>query len=365
MQKHFMLLIGLLLGSNFAYAEFDGAYLDAPYGQIVLPKNDAVDNKDLAGFSDTNSLIDMMTPVRAQMSRGTCSIFSATAMIESLLAIADLENLEIDLSEEFMQFIVNAGSTSEGSNAIKNFNAVKSFGMATETTLPYLGDNWLTYDNSLATRRCGHLEGYLRESCLIVHHDPNNLTRSDAEILDITKPWYDPEFVDARSEATEFRNSYLGQMQYGRIYTTSEVKQLLELGIPVILEQRFYYGAWNHRLADELNIGRNYDHWYKGIVGYPFIGSVDRAQSPTKSAGHSILLVGYDDNVEISFNVKMEDGTTQTFTQKGVYYFKNSWGTSGFGAQAMINGVHQPGYGTMVQAYAHEFGSFYKLSIEQ
>lgn len=360
------LFIAGMLATTFiatAHANVDGAYLDAPYPNLVKANNDAAFNKDLKRKSDTNAVIDLMTPVRSQMSRGTCSIFSATALVEGLMNIKGTGNSETDLSEEFLQYNVNAGSTSDGSYATKNFRAVTYNGMASETTLPYIGDDWTKWQDETANKRCGYLTGTTKDSCLIVHHDPGHRYRTDAQLLDVTKPWYDPEFVAARQEGQQFKVENLIAATYSGIYSTAQVKMLLDRGIPVILESDFYYGAWNHRTADSLNIGRNLDHWNKGIVGYPFPGSMDRQQSPTKRAGHSILLVGYDDDVVINFPVKMADGSTKTFKLKGVYYFKNSWGTSSFGVDAEIDGVSRPGYGTITQQYAHDFASFYQLSL--
>lgn len=59
----------------------------------------------------------------------------------------------------------------------------------------------------------------------------------------------------------------------------------------------------------------------------------------------------------------MPDGSVVKKTYRGVYYFKNSWGTSGFGANFAIDGVSYPGYGMMVQDYAHDYGSFFKLPL--
>src|SRR4051794_33092480 len=67
---------------------FDGAYLDAPYKNLVHPlkvERDAL--HQLAPRSNTEALIARMTPVRNQASRGTCSIFLATAMLEAMLVI--------------------------------------------------------------------------------------------------------------------------------------------------------------------------------------------------------------------------------------------------------------------------------------
>lgn len=362
--KHF-LMAGVLAMSGISplFANEDGAYLDAPYPNLVKAVDDAAMAKGLKGKSDTNLVIDFMTDVRSQGSRGTCSIFSAAALIEGLLNIKGVDNADADLSEEFLQYNVNAGSTSDGSYATKNFASIKSTGMAKEEVLPYIGDNWVNFQDTLATQRCGYLTGVQKDSCLIVHHDPYQRYRADADLLDETKPYFDPDYVAARNDAAQFKRDNLTSSTYSTIYNTSQVKAFLDKGIPVILEQTFYYGAWNHRTATGLDISRNMDHWSKGIVGYPFPGSMDAVKSPTKRAGHSIVLVGYDDSVVIDFPVKMADGTMKTFKLKGVYYFKNSWGTESFGVDAMIDEVHRPGYGTMTQQYAHDYGSFYYFNL--
>jgi hypothetical protein len=59
----------------------------------------------------------------------------------------------------------------------------------------------------------------------------------------------------------------------------------------------------------------------------------------------------------------MKDGSEKTFTYRGVYYFKNSWGATNFGVDFEINGVNYPGYGMMVQKYAHAEGSFYLMPL--
>jgi hypothetical protein len=59
----------------------------------------------------------------------------------------------------------------------------------------------------------------------------------------------------------------------------------------------------------------------------------------------------------------MKDGTTKKFTYKGVYYFKNSWGTSSFGRDFTIDGEKFPGYGMMVAKYAEEQGQFFQMPL--
>jgi hypothetical protein len=355
-------LIGLFALSSFAYAE---APLDPAYKDLKHPKVDDRGHK-AESKSDTLSLITKQTPVRSQMSRGTCSIFSATALIESLLIINNRATSEIDLSEEWLQYASVRNKQSDGSSAPSNFNALKTYGLPTEATLPYIGDDWnseLSGVSELKSARCSHLWGSLQKSCFITHFDPRFMTMSDAQLLDVNAVYRSEVFVNARREAAEFRDTNLrqnGVRSYG-VSSVTTIKSQLRAGTPIVLEMDFYYGAWNHRLADELSIGRDMEAWAKGVIGYPEYGSVDRTRSPEKRAGHSILVVGYDDEKVVTTNVLMNDGTTKQFTYKGVYYFKNSWGTSSFGSQFEVDGEIVPGYGMITQKYAHEQGAFYRL----
>lgn len=226
--------------------------------------------------------------------------------------------------------------------------------------MPYIGEDWTSAYNPLKETRCGHLpEGQLKKACFIVHRDPKLLNMTDTQIITTLK---DEEFIAARKEALGFKRDYLVKAPANYyLWDTNQVKETLLKGKPVILEIDFYYGAWNHRKADELGIGRDLDHWAKGIVTGPEAGSVDLEESQKSPAGHSVLVVGYDDNKIVKKTIKMTDGTMKTFTYKGVYYFKNSWGTSSFGANFEVDGQNFPGYGMIVQSHANEAGSFFVL----
>ena len=99
-----------------AYAQYDGAYLDPLYKNMVHPKVVKNNNKGLES-SDTLSVVEKMTPVRAQQSRGTCSIFSAIAMLEGMLVINEKMDTDVDLSEEYLEYTVVRNKTSDGSNS--------------------------------------------------------------------------------------------------------------------------------------------------------------------------------------------------------------------------------------------------------
>jgi hypothetical protein len=170
--------------------------------------------------------------------------------------------------------------------------------------------------------------------------------------------------VKARQEANIFKDTYLKNIKLNQHFYITEVataKSVLRKGEPIVLEVDFFYGAWNHAKAPLYGIERDLDLWKKGIVTNPERGSIDFEESNKHSMGHSVLVVGYDDNKIITRTIKMTDGTSKTFTYKGVYYFKNSWGTDNFASDAKIGNVKIPGYGMIVQKYAEDQGAFFRL----
>lgn len=353
---------------------YDGAYLDPAYPELIPPLDDSYRYKSIEDRNDVFTVIENQSPVRSQGRRGTCSIFSATALFESLLIMNhDYDADSINLSEQYLQYMVNAGLDREGSFALDNFAAAtargrftrsRERGMAKELTLPYRPYS-LKDDPEKAAQVCGHLEAIQRlyNSCLYTHFDPHNINRLIDEILDESAPHFAPQLADARREGHAFHRSYLQNARYARLSTTSQIKSLLSQGIPVVMEMDVFYGAWNHGAGVELGIPMNREHWAQGIIGNPEPGSIDLAKSPEKRAGHSVLIVGYDDNRIVTTEVEMTDGLVRTFTYRGVYYFKNSWGTTSFGRDFEIDGSNFPGYGMITQRYANQRGSFYYLLL--
>lgn len=357
----------LTLVSFGALAQHEDSYLDPAYGHPALTPQARFFESTVTPppRSDSTALIARQSAVRSQGQRGTCSIFSAIGALESMMIISEMAPREIDLSEEWLQFLVNKNSSSDGSNSDRNFWAFRSYGSVEEPLFPYIGETWKTAtDTPLATKRCGHLADSLLSSCLIVHRDPRLWTTPDETLLNPESPQYDPEFQSARHRSGEFRKSFLSKMGSSfRIYG-SQAKHFLHAGFPVVVDADFFYGAWNHRRAPELGISRNMEHWNAGIVGYPEPGSLDYLKSPEDPAGHSIVLVGYDDTVVVTTQVPMKDGRIQEFRYQGVYYFKNSWGTSGFGNQFELQGQRFPGYGMITQKYMDEYGAFFVLPLQ-
>jgi hypothetical protein len=355
--------------SAFADDGMDGAYLDKPYKNLVHPvQSPASQLHQLAPRSNTEAVIARQTPVRNQASRGTCSIFSATAMLEAMLVTRRGLPTTIDFSEEWLEYLIMRNRSSDGSNSDTNFATILARGFTEERTWAYIGMEWKSLDDDpLARSRCGDVPAQQQKSCLLGHRDPRLLTASDDDLQNPASTLFDREFLAIREEAESNKTRFLAQGASGTFFVTNtaQIKQLLAQGIPVTLDIDFYYGAWNHRKADELGIGRDPNNWSRGLVGYPEPGSVDLSASQRERAGHSVLLVGYDDNAVITTNVLMEDGTTQTFNYRGVYYFKNSWGNNNFGVsfQTAPNAPVHGGYGAITQRYADEFGQFFKMPI--
>lgn len=353
-------LISLM--ASLTFANLDGAYLSRPFQNLVHPKVDTNNDKNRITKSDTQSVVKNMSSVKSQGSRGTCSIFSAAAMLEGLLAIQGITTNQIDLSEEWLQYlnIASSRSTTDGSFTSRNFKLIRSFGMPLERTLPYDSSNWEKSTSVTETNRCQNLATSEYKMCELGHFNPNFYRMNSQTIINL--PGGDV-YVNAKEEAAKVKASIPSLSPRYSMYSVSEIKERLQQGLPVILDINFFYGAWNHRKADEYGIGRDLDQWSKGIVGYPEYRSIDYKKSMENRAGHSVLLVGYDDDKEVTTTVKMQDGTVKTFTYKGVYFFKNSWGTGSFGSSAEIDGNTEPGYGLITQKYSHEHGSFYKLDF--
>ncbi|WP_127716349.1 C1 family peptidase [Halobacteriovorax sp. HLS] len=341
-----------------------GEGFESPYIESKPAINDLLEKTDLPKQSDVLSVIDLQTSVKSQKSRGTCTMFTTIGLLEHYLVKYRGLSKEIDLSEEWMEYVIMTKKTSEGSSTSKNFKALIENAYVSEAEWPYLGKKWTSIEESpLAASRCSHLRGNQLQSCFLGHRDPRLLTASEELVNDV-----DPEFLPilkaAKDNRPQIRDLLVKKSSY-RLKTLSKVKELLVKGSPVIMGAKLYYGSWNHSKTDKLDIQpRDKSKWYEGIVTYPERGSRDRRISSELGGGHSLIIVGYDDEKEVTSRMLMEDGTWKDFTYKGVYYFKNSWGVRGSGKRFELDGVSYPGYGMITQKYAHDFGTFFHIPVK-
>jgi hypothetical protein len=114
---------------------------------------------------------------------------------------------------------------------------------------------------------------------------------------------------------------------------------------------KFFYQSWNHRKSE---LPRNLDYWDQGYVLYP--NAEDEEIGLEKNAGHAILLVGWDLDLEVPImdaeGNQVLDGNGDPIVEKGFFIFKNSWGQQGFG----IDNPHGPGYGYISMRYIEVWG---------
>lgn len=357
----------------------DFAPLDRAYPNIEHPVDDTLSLQSLLGpeltasKSDLSKALELQTSVKAQEDRGTCSVFSALALLESYFIRNRLVSTkkEIDFSEQWLEYLVAKDLGREGSDSPSNFELISEWGAVRESTLPYLGEDWTEEGlktGPLTRKRCGHLsQGKKLNSCLVGHFDPDALNWSEEELVSSSAS----ELLPAKRESARFLarlKQRVGEKWPARtvVRTVSEIKSLLRAGIPLTLDIDFYFGAWNHREAEERGIPRDKELWKQGVIGYPEPGSVDRKKSRQgDTSGHSVLCVGYDDSIEVEVTSLSEDGELEQKRYRGVYFIKNSWGTEGFGSKFSAQGVSAPGYGMITQKYAHEFGGFYRIYLPE
>jgi hypothetical protein len=284
-----MFLLLLLAGSlSWASNEpLDPGYKNLIHPEYDLQLMDSDGSQPLPSKTDIHRMIRQHTPVRNQQNRGTCSIFSATALLESLLVIHGKATGEIDLSEEWLQYLTTLKVAEEGSTSPDNFELLRKWGQPSEAAMPYVGTAWRSKSRGLANKRCGHLpRGRDLTACLISHRDPNLIKMSDAELLNPVFHLYDPEFVSARAEALLNRGGFFsGPDQGGIVRRVSGIHQLLSAGIPLTLDLNFFNGAWNYPGIAKYGIYRSEKLWRKGVVTHPEAGSVDFKFSTREGEG--------------------------------------------------------------------------------
>jgi len=305
---------------------------DVPLAPLGALKADAPSDSSIAfeGKADVvlpvrADVLSIQTTVKNQASRGVCSIFSTMGLVESLYRKAGMMT-NPDFSEQYLQWSVksqlNAFPTSSGSNDYYNLKAVSTYGVPTEDKWPYEPTQWdVTKDP-----RCTGTGDGLPTICYTNGNPPA-----------------------AATSATKYK------LPAGRWVSTSSVKNVIfEKKQGMVVGLNFFYQAWNHRRS-ALPVSSTY--FQKGYVLYP--NADDKTASAKQPAGHSVQLVGYDDELEIQQMDKdgrpAVDSAGKPIKQKGFYLFKNSWGTANFG----VSNSKAPGYGWISYRYVQEYGTVY------
>ena len=302
---------------------------DAPLASVTALKADAPDDATIAfeGKADvvlptSFDLLTLQAPVRNQASRGVCSIFSTLGLVEALYKKAGLTTP--DFSEQYLQWSVKnevkAFPNTSGSSDNYNLQAVKMYGVPAESAWPYETTQWSALNDPACT---GTGEGLP------------------------TKCYTNGEPPAAAKTALKYK------IPASRYVSTSSIKNVIfEKKSGVVVGLDFFYQSWNHRRSP---LPVNATYFGKGYVMYP--NATDKTESLKNRAGHSVQLVGWDDNLEVQTVDKdgraVVDAMGKPVKEKGFYLFKNSWGTSSFGVQ----NPKGAGYGWISYRYVKEYGS--------
>ena len=290
------------------------------------PDNDSLpdDNKADAQYPDQFELPKAeQSAVKSQGSRGVCSIFAATAMVENLYLKAGMPTPEVDFSEQYMQWSVKnqvgAFRNTEGSNVDNNLQAVVRYGGIKEAAWPYESAPWTAANDPACT-------------------GGENLP---------TKCYTNGEPPQSALDAQKFK------LPTSRWINTNSIKAHLttkKTGVGVGMT--FFYQSWNHRRS---TLPVDADLWRQGIVTFP--NAKDQQVSLEHRAGHAIEIIGWDDTKEVTMRDEagnpVLDTNGQPKKEKGFWLFKNSWGAASFG----IDHPYGAGYGWLSMKYVQQYGS--------
>ncbi|AWV89929.1 proprotein convertase P-domain-containing protein [Bradymonas sediminis] len=268
-------------------------------------------------------LVVLQSPVQNQGGRGVCSVFSTIGLMEHLY-IKEGTYLTPDFSEQYLQwsakFEVGSFRNTEGSTGAKNLEAISRFGVVEEDVWPYESRAWSTSNDPECT-------GDKRPTRCYTNGEPPAEAAEAEKFTLPTGRWLSTRTDDIKAFMTQ-------------------------KGQAVIVGLDFFYQSWNHG-ASPLKVNSGYSR--KGYVLYP--NEDDRRESLKNRAGHSILLVGWDDTLEVERLDKdgkvMLDENGEPMVEKGFFIFKNSWGTGSFGSE----NPNGDGYGYISQKYVAEYGS--------
>ncbi len=287
------------------------------------PDHDSLpdDNKADAVYPAKFEIGDQ-SPVVSQGSRGVCSIFASTALIENVYIKAGMPVAEADFSEQYLQWaaknLQGAFPNTDGSNAEDNIETVVNYGTVKEAEWRYEAQPW-TAANDPA---CG--EGENKPTKCYTNGEPPANVAMAQKFKVPSKRW---------------------------IANGSIKAHIFDKKTGVNVGMTFFYQSWNHRKS---TVPVDADLWRKGIVTYP--NEADKTASLAQRAGHAIHIIGWDDDMEVPMRdgegkpVLDAQGTAKM--EKGFWLFKNSWGTAAFGVEHPTGA----GYGWLSYRYVKEYG---------
>ncbi len=219
-------------------------------------------------------LMENQTVVKNQDQRGTCAYFSTTAQIES--EIKRVTKKEVNLSEEYQirygKGVLGHSQNGDGSFSSQNLETFEFSGVTLERDLPYQPD-WFGVGLP-----CAGIEKKSEEAVekgCYSHFAPTD---------------------EMQAKAIKLEGLTVEQID------VADLKTVLAAGISPIVSVPVNFHGWD----DTTGNAYHSDELKK-----------ECDEKPDSCGTHSILLVGYDDNLEAVYDGK---------TVKGAFIFKNSWG---------------------------------------
>ena len=263
-------------------------------------------------------LVAEQSPVKNQGSRGVCSVFATTAQAENLYIKAGRR--DADFSEQFLQWSVKReiGSfpDSSGSTGYDNMLSVVRFGTVDENIWPYQPRPWS------------------------VSNDPACTAETKATQCHTNG---EPPAAALQAERHKVPSSRW-------VNINSMKSHLVNKKTSLVVSMTFFLQSWNHGNS---TLPVNSEYWTQGYVTYP--NAIDREKSLIKRAGHAVLIVGWDDNLEVAMRDEagkpVLDAAGNPQKEKGFWLFKNSWGTTSFG----VSNPFGAGYGWLSMKYTREY----------
>jgi hypothetical protein len=261
------------------------------------------------------------SPVRNQASRGVCSIFSTIGLMESLYIQEGTIKMP-DFSEQYLQWsskiLGNYFPFDGGSSARANLDSINRFGVPVEAAWPYETRPW----NSSNDARC--TGDKMQPTICLTNGEAPESARKEA-IYKLPKP----EWVSTSPNSMKM---YMFKQKRG-----------------IIIGVDFFYQAWSHGGS---KLGINQDNKRVTAVVYPSMADI--TDSKLRPAGHSVLVVGWDDNLEFprldEKGAPLKDANGNVVKEKGFYIIKNSWGTSNSNPEGS-------GYAYISYRYVQDYGN--------
>lgn len=311
---------------------------EAPVSDLGALMEDAPSNDTLAeeGKADETlparyDLLAIQTPARNQGRRGTCTIFSTTALMESLY-MREGTIANPDFSEQFLQWSTKTElrrfTDGEGSNNEANLQAIARFGTVLESDWAYESAAWGASNDPM----CVGEEEMRPTRCFTNGEPPASALMAQRYTLPAGR-WMN-------SSADSIR-SYMVNNQ-----------------LPVVVSGTFFYQSWSHG-GSMLPVSQ--ENKRRGIVQYP--SAEDQTDSRMRPAGHGILLVGFDADMRVQRINGMGQPEVNAMGEPvydtGFFMFKNSWNNTWATEQVPGTTEHPGGFGWISFRYVREFMQAY------